>query len=80
MHAKLRTCDTDLHISMVDLIDDEETVLEEQIALDARDDHIESMTLRIQKLIALLKPSPDIGIDNRKILIRSSACRPHYVL
>ena len=35
--------------------------------LDAHDDLIASMTLCIQKLIALLKPPPDSKIDNRKI-------------
>ena len=66
--SKLRTCDTDfkdLLMSMVDLIDNAETISVEQTALDAHNDLI---ALCIQKLIALLKPPPDSRIDNRTIL------------
>ena len=48
---------------MIGLIDDEDTVLAEQTALD-------SMTLRVQKLIASVKPAPDGRVDNRRILVR----------
>ena len=57
-------------MSMIDLIDDEGTVLAEQTTLDDHDDLIASMTHRIQKLIALVIPAPDGRIDNRKILAR----------
>ena len=70
---KLRTCDTDfkdLHMSMIDLIDDEGTAQAEQTTLDNHDDLIASMTLHIQKLIALVNPAPDGRIDNCKILAR----------
>ena len=59
--SKLMTCDADfkdLHMSVIDVIDDEETVLTELTALDNHDDFIASMTLHIQKLIALVKPTP----------------------
>lgn len=71
--AKLRTSDSDfkdLHMSMVDLIDDEDTVLAEQTALDNHDDLVASMTLHVQKLIASVKPAPDGRADNRRILAR----------
>lgn len=71
--AKLRTSDSDfrdLHMSMIDLIDEEDTVLAEQIALDNHDDVIASMTLRVQKLIPSVKPAPDGRVDNRRILAR----------
>ena len=71
--AKLRTSDSDfkdLHMSMIDLIDDEDTVLAEQTALDNHDDLVASMTLRVQKLIASVKPAPDGRVDNRRILAR----------
>ena len=54
-----------IYTSMVHLIDDEETVSAEQTALDT---HYDLIVLRIQKLIALLKPPPDSRIDNRKFL------------
>ena len=56
-------------MSMIDLID-EGSVLAEQTTLDNHDNLIASMTLHIQKLIALVKPAPDVRIDNRKILTR----------
>jgi hypothetical protein len=68
---KLKTCDTDfkdLHMPVVDLIDEEEVVAAEQATLDNHDDLIAVMTLRIQKLIATLKPPPDRRIENRKLL------------
>ena len=71
--AKLRTSDSDFkefHMSMIDLIDDEDDVLAEQTVLDNHDDLITSMTLRVQKLIALVNPAPDGRVDNRRILAR----------
>lgn len=72
--SKLKTCDTDfkeLHMSVVDLVDEEEVVAAEQATLDNHDDTIASMTLRIQKLIATLKPPPpDRKIESRKLLER----------
>ena len=53
--SKLKTCDTDfkdLHISVVDLVDEEEA---EQATLDNHDDLVASMTLRIQRLIHVQK-------------------------
>jgi hypothetical protein len=70
--SKLKTCDTDfkdLHMSVVDLVD-EGDVTTEQATLDSHDDTIASMTLRFQKLIATLKPPPDRGIESRKLLER----------
>ena len=71
--AKLRTSDSDFkefHMSMIDLIDDEDDVLAEQTVLDNHDDLITSMTLHVQKLITLVNPAPDGRVDNRRILAR----------
>ena len=68
--SKLKTCDTDfkdLHMSVVDLVDEEEP---EQATLDHHDDLVASMTLRIQKLIAKLKPPPDRRVESQKLLTR----------
>lgn len=68
--SKLKTCDTDfkdLHMSVVDLVDEEEA---EQATLDNHDDLVASMTLRIQKLIATLKPPPDRRVESHKLLTR----------
>jgi hypothetical protein len=67
--SKLKVCDTDfkdLHMSVVDLVED---VAAEQATLDTHDDIIASMTLRIQKLTVTLKPPPpDRRIESRKLL------------
>lgn len=71
--AKLRTYDSefkDVHMSMIDLIEDETTVLAEQIILDNHDDLTASMTVRVQKVIASAKPAPDGRVENRRILAR----------
>ena len=68
--SKLKTCDTDfkdLHMSVVDLVDEEEP---EQATLDHHDDLVASMTLRIQKLIAKLKPPPDRKVESHKLPTR----------
>ena len=68
--SKLKTCDTDfkdLHMSVVDLVDEEEP---EQATLDHHDDLVASMTLRIQKLVAKLKPPPDRRVESHKLLTR----------
>ena len=51
-----------IYTSVVDLVDEEEP---EQATLDHHDDLVASMTLRIQKLIAKLKPPPDRKVESQ---------------
>ena len=51
-------------MSMVDVVDEQEP---EHATLDHHDDLVASMTLRIQKVIATLKP-PDHRIESHMLL------------
>ena len=66
------------HLSLIDLIDDEDTLATEQAALDEHDDIIAFLDLCIQALINSINSSTATKVDDRKILSRhySSVCLP----
>ena len=62
MAQKLRTLHNDSkthHHALVDLIDDEETLSEEQGTLDSHDDSVAELSADISRLISVCTPSSD---------------------
>ena len=58
--TKLKALDAEFrthHLSIIDLTEDEETLTEEQQALDDHDDQVSELNTRIQRLTSLLTPS-----------------------
>ena len=71
MLQKLTDLDSEFrshHHSLVDLIDDEETLAREQDVLDTHDDLIAELTVRVKQIIATLSPSS--SDSSRKIVSR----------
>ena len=56
--TKLKVLDAEFNIHMLAIIDGEEAFALEQDALDGHDDIISELTIRIQRLISTLMPSP----------------------
>ena len=59
--SKLKTLDAEFkthHLAIIDATDEEEALGEEQLALDNHDDTISELTVRVQRLISAMMPSP----------------------
>ena len=70
--TKLETLDAKFktrHFSLIDLIDDDETLEKEQETLDQHDDDVTTLAVRIQRLITLSSTTPT-NSDHRKVLMR----------
>ena len=70
--TKLETLDTEFkthHFSLIDLIDDDETLEKEQETLGQHDDDVTTLTVRIQRLTTLSSTTPT-NLDHRKVLMR----------
>ena len=73
LSAKLKEYDAEFktaHLSLVDLIDDEDGLKGEQAALDSHEDFVASLVIRIDALLACVESSAGIKIDERKLLSR----------
>ena len=73
LSAKLKEYDAEFktaHLSLVDLIDDEDALMGEQAALDAHEDFVASLAIRIDALLACVESSAGTKIDERKLLSR----------
>ena len=65
LSGKLKTLQDDFkthQLKIIDLTDEEETLLEEQQALDDNDDIVSELNIRIQRLIASATPSTDADV------------------
>ena len=73
LSAKLKEYDAEFktaHLSLVDLIDDEDALKGEQAALDAHEDFVASLVIRIDVLLACVESLAGTKIDERKLLSR----------
>ena len=65
LNSRQYTC-----LSLVDLIDDEDSLKGEQAALDAHEDFVASLVIRIDALLACVESLAGTKIDERKLLSR----------
>ena len=73
MLAKLKEHDADFkknHLSLIDLIDDEETLTSEQATLDEHDDLVAALTVRILALADAATRTPPREVSTRELLAR----------
>jgi hypothetical protein len=71
LSTKLKEYDAEFktaHLSLVDLVDDDEALKGEQAALDAHEDFVASLAVRIEALLACVESSSVTKIDERKLL------------
>lgn len=66
--TRLETLDAEF-FSLIDLIDDDETLEKEQETLDQHDDDVTTLAVRIQQLIMVSSATPT-NSDHRKVLLR----------
>ena len=72
MLAKLKEHDADyrrLHLAVVDLTDGDEPLEAEQVTLDAHNDLVASLTIRIMALIESTNPASSPRIKGRELLV-----------
>ena len=73
MLAKLKEHDADFkknHLTLIDLIDDDETLIAEQDTLDEHDDLVASLTVRIMALADATNPTSSREVSPRELLAR----------
>lgn len=73
MLAKLKEHDADFkknHLTLIDLIDDDETLIAEQGTLDEHDDLVASLTVRIMALADATNPTSSREVSPRELLAR----------
>lgn len=73
MLAKLKEHDAEfrkLHLTVIDLTDDEEALIAEQAVLDDHDDVVASLTVRILALVDSTRPASATTVSGRDLLLR----------
>ncbi len=68
--TKLKSLDHEFkshHLSIVDLTDGEESLAEEQEALDSHDDQVGELNVRVQRLVASTTASPTLGLQKSSL-------------
>ena len=73
MLAKLKEHDAEfrrLHLAIVDITDDDESLEAEQVTLDTHDDLVASLTICIMVLIETTNPACPLRIEGRELLAR----------
>ena len=60
MSQRLESLDSDFKLHHYTLIDDAETMLKEQDILDGHDDEMATLSTRIERLIAVCAPLPNL--------------------